>query len=61
MLRVVTKKLGLSEADLDRYRVSKMVPLMPDLYVGDPTAMEKYVSTARMVKGAVSGLMGAFK
>jgi len=58
---VMTQKVGLSEKDLDRYRVSKFVPLMPDLYVGDPAAMERYVDAARKVSGAMSSLMGSFK
>jgi len=44
---VMTDKVGMTESELGKYRVSSFVPLMPDLYVGDPTAMEKYVDTAR--------------
>lgn len=61
IVQVMTQKVGLSEKDLDRYRVSKFVPLMPDLYVGDPAAMERYVDAARKVSGAMSSLMGSFK
>ena len=45
-----------NEAELERYRMSSLVPLMPDFYVGDPAALEKYVDGARKM----SGLVGAF-
>ena len=53
---VLTQKVGMSEADLEKYRMSSFVPLMPDFYVGDPSALEKYVDGARKM----SGLVGAF-
>ena len=57
---VMTEKLGLSENDLDRYRVSKMVPLMPDFYVGDPKDLEGYVDAARKAQGLVGAFMKKF-
>jgi len=50
---VMTEKVGLSAADLERYRISSFVPLIPDLYVGDPTALERMSSAMNM--------MGKFK
>ena len=35
---VLTQRAGMSEADLDKYRVSRLVPLMPDFYVGEAKA-----------------------
>ena len=54
---VLTQRAGLSEAELERYRMSRLVPLMPDFYVGDPASLEKYVEGARKMQG----LLGAFK
>ncbi|EOD20558.1 hypothetical protein EMIHUDRAFT_208486 [Emiliania huxleyi CCMP1516] len=51
----------MSEADLDKYRVSRLVPLMPDFYVGDPVALEKYVDGARKMQGMVGAFTSAFK
>ena len=56
---VCTGKLGMSEGDLDKYRVSKLVPLMPDFYVGDAANLEAYVDTARKLQG-VAKAAGAF-
>ena len=53
---VCTEKLGMSQSDLDRYRISRLVPLMPDLFVGDPGSLESYVEAARKMQG----IMGAF-
>lgn len=51
---VMTKHVGMLEKELDKYRISKMVPLMPDFYVGDPAAIEKYASMARSL-GKLAG------
>ena len=53
---MLTQKLGCTEAELARYRMSSVVPLMPDFYVGDPASLEKYIDGARKM----SGLVGAF-
>lgn len=53
---VLTKHLGLSQKDLGRYRNSKLVPLMPDFYVGDAADLEAYADMARKM----GGVMGAF-
>jgi hypothetical protein len=58
---IMTEKLGLTKKDLEKYRMSKMVPLMPDFYVGDPATMEKYVDGARKMQGLVGGFMSKFK
>ena len=58
---VLTQRAGMSEADLDKYRVSRLVPLMPDFYVGDPAALEKYVDGARKMQGMVGAFTSAFK
>ena len=58
---VMTEKIGLSETDLDRYRMSKIVPLMPDFYVGNPADLEGYVDAARSAKGLVGSFMSKFK
>ena len=47
----------MPESELDKYRMSRLVPLMPDFYVGDPAAIEKYVDTARKL-GSVAGAWG---
>ncbi len=58
---VMTEKVGLSEKDLDKYRMSKIVPLMPDFYVGDPADLEGYVDAARSAQGMVGAFMSKFK
>ena len=57
---IMTEKLGLSEADLDRYRMSSVVPLMPDFYVGDPASLERYVDAARKMQGVVGAFTSKF-
>lgn len=56
---IMTEKLGLSTQDLEKYRMSKLVPLMPDFYVGDPAALETYVDGARKMQD-VAAMAGAF-
>ena len=58
---IMTEKLGLSEKDLEKYRMSRIVPLMPDFYVGDPADLEGYVDTARKASGLVGSFMNKFK
>jgi len=61
---VMTEKLGLSRKDLDKYRMSSIVPLAPDLYVGDPGEIEVYLSGARKMQaimGTFTGKFGASK
>lgn len=58
---VMTEKVGISEKELDKYRMSKYVPLMPDFYVGDPADLETYVDTARKASGLVGSFMNKFK
>ena len=53
---VLTQNGLCTEADLDKYRVSKLVPLMPDFYVGDPKDLDSYVDMAR----GLGGIMGQF-
>ena len=57
---VMTEHVGMPESELDKYRMSRLVPLMPDFYVGDPAAIEKYVDTARKL-GTVAGAWGGKK
>ena len=57
---VMTEKLGMSEAELERYRMSSVVPLMPDFYVGDPAALERYVDGARKMQGIVGAFTSKF-
>ena len=57
---IMTEKLGLSEADLDKYRMSSVVPLMPDFYVGDPADLERYVEGARKMQGIVGAFSAKF-
>ena len=56
---MLTQKLGASEADLDKYRMSSLVPLMPDLFVGDPGALEKWVEGGKKAQ-SLMGAMGKF-
>ena len=49
---ICLEQLGMTEADLEKYRVSTMVPLMPDFYVGDAGELEKYIDAARKMQGA---------
>ena len=56
---VLTQKLGCTEAELAKYRMSSVVPLMPDFYVGDPAVLDGYVTAARKLQGAAS-FMGSF-
>jgi citronellol/citronellal dehydrogenase len=59
---ICTEHLGMSEKDLDeKYRVSKLVPLMPDFYVGNPEDLEKYVDGARKLSGLAGSFMNKFK
>jgi len=51
---VMTEKLGMTESELSKYRISSIVPLMPDLYVGDPGSLEKYIEAARKMQGLKS-------
>ena len=39
--------------------MSSVVPLMPDFYVGDPAALDRYITTARKLQGAAS-FVGSF-
>ena len=57
---ILTQKCGLSERDLDKYRMSSLVPLMPDFYVGDPATLDTYISGARKVQALGQGFVGAF-
>jgi len=58
---IMTEKMGLSESDLSRYRMSSLVPLMPDFYVGDPASLEAYVDGARKMSGIVGAFTSKFK
>lgn len=58
---VMTEKLGISEADLSKYRMSSFVPLMPDFYVGDPADLERYVDGAKKMQGLVGAFTSKFK
>lgn len=58
-IKVLTQKLGCTEAELARYRISSVVPLMPDFYVGDPAALDQYLTAARKLQGAAS-FVGSF-
>jgi hypothetical protein len=57
----MTKHVGLSETDLQRYRMSKVVPLMPDFYVGDPGKLETYVEMAKTMAGAAGAFTSKFR
>ena len=57
---VLTQNCGMSEADLSKYRMSSLVPLMPDFYVGDPGTLEKYIDGARKMKGVVGAFTSKF-
>jgi len=59
---VLTQKVGLSEADLDKYRMSQVLPLplMPDFFVGDPEGMETYIDAARKMQGVVGAFTSKF-
>ena len=50
MAQVLTQHAGMDEAELDKYRLSRLVPLMPDFYVGDPGALETYIDGARKMQ-----------
>ena len=58
---VLTQKLGYTEQDLEKYRMSSVVPLMPDFYVGDPGALEGYIDGARKMQGVVGAFVSKFK
>ena len=58
---ICTEHLGMTEQDLEeKYRVSKMVPLMPDFYVGDPEKLEGYVDGARKMQSLAGSFMKKF-
>ena len=57
---VLMQKVGMSEAELAKYRLSSLVPLMPDFYVGDPAALQGYVEGARKVQGIVGAFTAKF-
>lgn len=38
---VATQRMGMTSKDLKKYNNSKILPLMPDLYVGNPVVLEK--------------------
>jgi hypothetical protein len=44
-----------------RYRMSKLMPLMPDFYVGDPGDLEAYVDGARKAQNLMGAFTNAFK
>ena len=52
--------MGMSEQALDKYRMSSLVPLMPDFYVGDPAQLETYVEGARKMQGLVGAFTSKF-
>lgn len=58
---VLTQKLGYTEQDLEKYRMSSVVPLMPDFYVGDPGELEGYIDGARKMQGVVGAFVSKFK
>lgn len=58
---ICTQQLGMDESDLDKYRVSKLMPLMPDFYVGNPEDLEGYVDGARKMKSLAGSFMNKFK
>ena len=61
---VMTQKVGLSEDDLEQYRVNSMVPLAPDYYVGAPGHLETVMDAARkmsVVVGMMDSLTGSSK
>jgi citronellol/citronellal dehydrogenase len=47
--------LGMTEADLKRYRNSAWMPLMPDLYVGDAERLEWFLEKAQWVGSMAKG------
>ena len=59
---VLTQKVGMSEADLNKYRMSRglPLPLMPDFFVGDPEAMGTYIDAARKMQGVVGAFTSKF-
>mmetsp|Transcript_64710 Transcript_64710/g.153013 ORF Transcript_64710/g.153013 Transcript_64710/m.153013 type:complete len:131 (+) Transcript_64710:531-923(+) len=40
------------ETDFSKYRVQKGVPLMPDLYVGEPAAVERWLKLGGLLSSA---------
>ncbi len=55
---VIMDHMGYSKKALEQYKVNKWFPLIPDLFVGDPKAMEKYVDAAKFFGGLGSFFEG---
>eukprot|EP00940_MAST-03C_sp_MAST-3C-sp2_P001468 g1468.t1 len=55
-----TDKMGKSTSDLDTYRINRWVPLIPDLFVGDPGDLDRYYKIAKKASGLMRGGMGSF-
>jgi len=69
---VLREKCGKSDADMDAYRVrggfsgaaaaiGATLPLAPDLFVGDPGEIEKYLAAARSIASASDKLRSMLK
>mmetsp|Transcript_64709 Transcript_64709/g.153010 ORF Transcript_64709/g.153010 Transcript_64709/m.153010 type:complete len:143 (+) Transcript_64709:531-959(+) len=46
------QEAGVYLLTIDRYRVQKGVPLMPDLYVGEPAAVERWLKLGGLLSSA---------
>ena len=55
---VILDHMGQPKSTLDQYKINKWFPLIPDLFVGDPKSMEKYVDVAKMFGGLGSFFEG---
>jgi hypothetical protein len=56
---VLTTKLGASKSDLAKYSVTPGVPLMPDFYVGDFDAYNRWAKAGELI-GAMSGAVSSW-
>jgi citronellol/citronellal dehydrogenase len=57
---VLTQHAGMDPSELSKYRMSSLVPLMPDFYVGDPATLDTYISGAKKMQGLMGGLVSKF-
>ncbi len=44
----VLKRAGYSDSDIAKYSVTPGVPLLPDAYVGDPKAFERWAKAGEL-------------
>ncbi len=48
------RRAGLSDADIAKYSVTPGMPLIPDPYIGDPEAFEKWMKAKEVLSSVGS-------